>query len=178
MKSIIISFFLGALCLFSNKAIADDELKHKFKIGDIAPNIELISPDGSTKHLSDYKGKVIMLQFTASWCPVCRKEMPFIEKEIWHELKSNPNFVLFGIDLKEGADTVAIFKKSTKITYPLLLDPKGAAFDAFTEEGAGVTRNIIIDKDGKIVFQTRLFKRDEFDKMKEIIFTLVNKSSE
>ena len=50
-----------------------------------------------------------------------------------------------------------------KITYPLTLDPEGKAFYSFAAEGAGVTRNILIDKKGKIVFMTRLFDTQEFN---------------
>ena len=60
------------------------------------------------------------------------------------------------------------------VTYPLLLDEDGKIFSLYTEKGAGVTRNIIIDKEGKIVFLTRLFEREEFDQMKEVIDNLLN----
>ncbi len=54
-----------------------------------------------------------MLQFTASWCGVCRKEMPFIEKDIWLKHKNNPEFALIGIDRDEPLDKVLAFAKST-----------------------------------------------------------------
>ena len=47
-----------------------------------------------------------MLQFTASWCGVCRKEMPFIEKDIWQKHKSDPDFMLMGIDRDEPLNKV------------------------------------------------------------------------
>lgn len=50
------------------------------KVGDTAPDFEMKLTDGRKVKLSELKGKVVMLQFTASWCGVCRKEMPFIEK--------------------------------------------------------------------------------------------------
>ena len=53
------------------------------KVGDTAPDFEMKLTDGRKVKLSELKGKVVMLQFTASWCGVCRKEMPFIEKDIW-----------------------------------------------------------------------------------------------
>ena len=116
-----------------------------------------------------------MLQFTASWCGVCRQEMPFIEKDIWLKLKENSKFVLFGIDLKESKEIVEKFAKETKITYPLLLDPEGKAFYAFAAKGAGVTRNVIIDENGKIVFMTRLYDQKEFDEMVKVINQLLKK---
>ena len=75
----VIGLFLFSLNLFSQKA----DPQHKVKIGDEAPNFTLKFLDGTTKQLRDLRGKVIMLQFTASWCSVCLKEMPFIEEEIW-----------------------------------------------------------------------------------------------
>ncbi|MDL2310330.1 TlpA family protein disulfide reductase, partial [Parabacteroides sp. OttesenSCG-928-B22] len=111
------------------------------------------------------KGKLVMIQFTASWCGVCRKEMPYIETEIWQKHKDNPNFALIGIDLKEDEATTTKFAADMKVTYPLTLDRDGAKFALFTEPKAGVTRNIIIDKEGKIVLLTRLFEMEEFNAM-------------
>ncbi len=142
-------------------------------VGDIAPNFTIQYLDGTTKQLSDLKGKVIMLQFTASWCGVCRKEMPHIEADIWQKHKNNPNFVLIGVDLKEKPDVVKKFIEKVGITYPLTLDPAGEIFGKYAEKNAGVTRNIIIDKTGKITFLTRLFDENEFSAMKAHINSLL-----
>jgi len=139
------------------------------KIGQQLPDFEMTLADGKTVKTSDLKGKVVMLQFTASWCSVCRKEMPHIEKDIWQKHKSNKNFALYGIDLDEPLDKVKKFAEDIKITYPLALDPGGKIFYTFAEKNAGVTRNIIVDKTGKIVYLTRLYKEDEFNEMKQVI---------
>jgi len=152
---------------------AQDDYGYIVKKGDLAPDFETQSVDGTSIKLSDLKGKVVMLQFTASWCSVCRKEMPHIEKEIWEKHRENPDFALFGIDLDEPAEKVEAFAKQIPVSYPLLLDPKGSIFYKYAENGAGVTRNVIIDKTGKIVFMTRLFKEDEFAEMKEVIDQLL-----
>ena len=60
-----------------------------------------------------------------------------------------------------------------KISYPLGLDPGGAIFNLFAEKNAGVTRNVIIDKNGKIVYMTRLYKEEEFKEMVNVIETLL-----
>jgi hypothetical protein len=62
-------------------------------VGDVAPDFSLPLTDGNTFTLSQQRGKVVMLQFTASWCGVCRREMPHIEKEIWQRHKEDPAFV-------------------------------------------------------------------------------------
>lgn len=145
---------------------ADDYL---VKVGDKAPDFTINEAGGKTYKLSDLKGKVVMLQFTASWCSVCRTEMPFIEKEIWNE-KKNAGLVLIGIDRDEPLEKVVQFKKDIVITYPLALDPGADIFGLFALKKAGVTRNVIIDRTGKIIFLTRLYQREEFDNMKKVIF--------
>jgi peroxiredoxin len=137
------------------------------------PEIEFQLTDGSVIKTSDLKGKVVMLQFTASWCVVCRKEMPHIESEIWQQHKNNPDFALYGIDMDEPLDKVKKFAETMKITYPLALDPGAKLFYTFAAKGAGVTRNVIVDKTGKIVYMTRLYKEDEFNEMKEVINLLL-----
>jgi len=143
------------------------------KQGDNMPEIEFKLTDGSTVKTSDIKGKVVMLQFTASWCSVCRKEMPHIENDIWQKHKNNPDFALYGIDMDEPLETVVKFQKDIKVSYPLALDPGAKLFYTFAAKGAGVTRNIIIDKTGKIAYLTRLYKLDEFNEMKEVIELLL-----
>ena len=119
------------------------------KVGDTAPDFEI-------------KGKVVMLQFTASWCGVCRKEMPFIEKDIWQKHKDNASFALYGIDRDEPLERVKAFAKQTGVTYPLGLDPGADIFAKYAERNAGITRNVLIDKEGKIVMMTRLYNEEEF----------------
>lgn len=143
------------------------------KIGQQVPDFDLTTTDGKTIRMADLKGKVVMLQFTASWCSVCRKEMPHIESDIWKKYKNNKNFALYGIDLDEPKDIVEKFAKQIPVTYPLALDPKGSIFYQFAEEGAGVTRNVIVDKTGMIIYMTRLYKKEEFQEMKKVIAGLL-----
>jgi peroxiredoxin len=140
------------------------------KTGDKAPDFIINEAGGKSYKLSDLKGNVVMLQFTASWCSVCRTEMPFIEKEIW-QAKKGEGLVVLGIDRDEPVEKVIKFKKDIAVTYPLALDPGADIFGLFAEKSAGVTRNVIIDRSGKIIFLTRLFDKEEFEQMKKVIFT-------
>ena len=141
-------------------------------VGDDSPSFVLNFPDGSQTSLADLKGQVTMLQFTASWCQVCREEMPQIEKKIWKVYK-NLGLNVIGIDRDEPADVVTKFAKEVKVTYPLALDPGADIFALFADRNSGVTRNIILGPDGKIVFLTRLFEIQEFVDMKRIIHILL-----
>jgi peroxiredoxin len=173
MKKIAIVLLVLFMLPITFSAKEKKSPQHIVKIGETAPNFTITYPDGKQKQLSDLRGKVIMLQFTASWCPVCLKEMPFIEKCIYQKYKNNSNFVLLGVDLKEKPDEIEKFIKTAKITYPIISDIDGKIFEEYAEKDAGVTRNIIIDKTGKIAFLTRLFEKDEFNGMRKVIKKLL-----
>ena len=151
------------------------ENNYLVKVGDIAPDFTLKLTDGSDFTLSKNRGKVVMLQFTASWCGVCRKEMPFIEKDIWQKHKENPNFVLLGIDREEPLEDVKKFAESTGITYPMALDSNADVFASYAERKSGITRNILIDGEGRIVKLTRLFNETEFNSLVETIDSMLKK---
>ncbi|MDD4778319.1 MAG: TlpA disulfide reductase family protein [Fermentimonas sp.] len=146
-----------------------DDYQFLVKVGDTAPDFDMQMPDGSTVNLSSLRGKVVMLQFTASWCGICRKEMPYIESRIWERHKDNPEFALFGIDRGEPVEKIEELIKATKLTYPIGLDPEADIFGLYAEPEAGITRNVIIDREGKIIMLTRLFEEEEFNQMVEII---------
>jgi peroxiredoxin len=166
------SFFITHGFSQGKQVYADD---YSVKVGDPAPDFTINEAGGKSYKISDLRGKVIMLQFTASWCSVCRTEMPFIEKEIWNE-KKNSGLIIVGIDRDEAVEKVLQFKKDIAVSYPLALDPGARIFGLFALKTAGVTRNVIIDRTGKIIFLTRLYKREEFEAMKKVIFTeLANK---
>ena len=138
------------------------------KVGDIAPDFTLELTNGEKFTLSEQRGKVVMLQFTAGWCGVCRKEMPHIEKEIWQRHKDNKEFVLIGIDREETKEEIIPFIEKVGTTYPIAMDTNADVFASYALRQSGITRNILIDREGRIVMLTRLFKEDEFN-------TLVNK---
>lgn len=161
--------------LYSQTSDKPSDYQYIVKVGDMAPDFDMTLPSGEVVKLSDLRGKVVMLQFTASWCGVCRKEMPHIESEIWQKHKNNSEFALYGIDMDEPAETVIEFAKKTGVTYPIGLDPKASIFKLYAEESAGVTRNIIIGKDGRIVMLTRLYKVEEFNEMVKLIDSLLEK---
>lgn len=139
-----------------------DSTGYIVRIGEMAPDFTITLTDGKQVTLSSLRGKVVMLQFTASWCGVCRKEMPFIEKDIWLKHKDNADFALIGIDRDEPLEKVLAFAKSTGVTYPLGLDPGADIFAKYALRDAGITRNVLIDREGKIVKLTRLYNEEEF----------------
>ncbi len=155
----------------STQSSAPDERGYLVKVGQMVPDVMLHLTSGDSIQLSTLKGKLVMLQFTASWCGVCRKEMPHIEKQIWNKHKDNPHFALFGVDREEPLETVNEFARKVGATYPMSLDLNADIFGAFADLRAGITRNVIIDETGQIIMLTRLFNEDEFNAMVQLIDT-------
>jgi len=149
-----------------------DKRGYIVSIGEKAPELLLEYTDGRKIHLSDFRGKIVVLQFTASWCSVCIQEMPHLEKDVWQRFKDD-GLILIGIDRDEPLEVVQKFQKKVGTTYPIALDPGAKHFSKFAHKNSGVTRNIVIDKNGKIVFLTRLFDKEEFQNMIDKIEFLI-----
>jgi peroxiredoxin len=145
-------------------------------IGDVAPDFEIQYNDETTSSLSDLQGKTVMIQFTTSWCGICIEEMPYIESDIWQKYKKRDDFALIGVTYKEDFDKIRTLIVKTKVTYPIIPDKSGEIFRKYAEKNAGVARNVIVDKTGKIIFLTRMFNRREFNQMKRIIDKELNNS--
>ena len=149
-----------------------DERGFIVNIGDMAPDFTMEYITGEKVTLSDLRDKIVVLQFTASWCSVCRLEMPHLEKDVWQAFKDK-GVILIGVDRDEPLETVVQFQKEMKTTYPLALDPGADIFGLFADKKSGVTRNIVIDQKGKIVFLTRLFEEQEYQAMIQVIKKLI-----
>ena len=162
MKIKISIFFILSAFLFAG------DRGYIVVVGDMAPDFEMEFTDGKKTKLSELRGQIVILQFTASWCSVCRLEMPHLEKDVWQKYKDQ-NVLLIGVDRDEPLETVIAFQKKIGTTYPLALDPGANIFGLFANKEAGVPRNVVIDKTGKIVFLTRLFEEEEYQEMLSVL---------
>ncbi len=104
---------------------------------------------GKTWTLKELRGKVVLVNFWATWCPPCRKEMPDLET-LYREFKDQ-NFVILAIS-DEDAGKVKPFVAKQKVTYPILLDPGRKVHELF--EVVGIPKTFIYDRDGKLVAQS------------------------
>jgi peroxiredoxin len=174
MKTINYGVLVLLLLFFVNtskgqQSQKDDDRGYIVKVGDKAPDdFELVLNNGSKTSLKKLRGKIVVLQFTASWCSVCREEMPHLESDVWKRYQ-NKNLVLIGVDRDEPLATVQKFHNDMHLSYPLALDPGAGIFGRFADKKSGVTRNVVIDATGKIVYLTRLYDKNEFDQMVKVI---------
>ncbi|NQT30127.1 MAG: TlpA family protein disulfide reductase [Candidatus Saganbacteria bacterium] len=126
-----------------------------------APDFTLYDLAGKSHTLSDYKGKVVFLNFWATWCPPCRTEMPAMQKLFLDSDKSK--FVMLAVDINQKKRVVADFAKTNGYTFPILLDTNGKVSDKY--QVSGIPATFIIDKSGNIVNRiigSRHWKWSEF----------------
>jgi len=109
--------------------------------------INLKDMHGRMVKLSDFRGKVVFINFWATWCPPCREEMPAMEK--LHQRLKESDFVMVGINLQEPASLVRAFFKKFKLTFVSLLDSDGEVGTKFGIRSIPTT--IILDKEGRIM---------------------------
>ena len=99
--------------------------------------------------------------------------MPHIEKEIWQRHKNNPQFVLVGVDREETKEVIDEYTAKVGTTYPMAIDALGDVFASYAVRRSGITRNVLVGKDGRIVMLTRSFKEPEFNKLVSVIDSLL-----
>ena len=111
------------------------------------PDFTLDLLDGKSVKLSDYRGKLVFLNFWATWCPPCRSEMPAMQA-LYDKLKDR-GFVILAVDLAEEAGVVRDYIRANKLTFPVLLDTSGAVGGTYGAESIPTT--YIVDREGRIL---------------------------
>lgn len=115
----------------------------------IAPAFELLDLDETLRSLAEFKGKPVIINFWATWCPPCREEMPSMERA-WQKIQSD-DIVMLGINVGEDFDTVFGFTAEIDVSFPLLLDEDSSATEKWPIRGLPTT--YVINPDGEIVYQ-------------------------
>lgn len=121
------------------------------KVGDPAPDFELISLDGETMSLSQFKGRPILLSIGATWCPDCRIEAPLLQE--LHE--TYPQLAVLLIDSKESPEIIQAYADEFGLTHPILLDRDGAVMELY--QVFAIPTELFIDADG--IVQAKLIER-------------------
>ena len=118
------------------------------EIGNLAPDFQLDDLDGQSVALSDFKGKPVLVNFWASWCPPCRSEMPFIQDTFTDKKWADEGLVVLAIDIGESPSAVSEFVKKYGLTFPVLLDiTQDVSLEYYVR---GIPTTFFIDREGII----------------------------
>lgn len=117
----------------------------------VAENFVLQDMDGNRHALEDYRGKVVLINFWATWCPPCVREMPSLER-LYQTLSDEP-FVVLAINQWENTDHVFAFMGQIDVfpSFPILFDPDSAVSEAFGVKG--LPTSFLLDRNGRVVYR-------------------------
>jgi peroxiredoxin len=163
-KILLITLFLTSLNILSQ----EDYMKSSLvQLNETAPEFSFTTNDGKTVKLSDYKGKVILINFFATWCGPCMKEMPYIQKDLWEKLKNNDTFIIMSFGRDHSQEEVNKFIESKKFTFPIFADKDKSIYNLFATKY--IPRNYLIDSNGKVIYASTGFSEKEFEELKATI---------
>jgi peroxiredoxin len=115
-------------------------------VGTMAPDFELNDLDGKPVKLSSLRGKVVVLDFWATWCPPCVASLPLVTAATAG--RAAQGVVFFGVDQKEPPDVIRAFQKTKNLGFPVLLDSEAKAGDLY--QAKAIPETVVIDAQGKI----------------------------
>src|SRR6187551_705419 len=147
-------FWSGALHADAPRAAPDYSAVPKLEaVADhpAAPDFTLINPDGKKVSLKDFRGKVVFLNFWATWCEYCRDEMPAMQR-LYQEFRGK-GLEIVGVNVKDKRADAMAFVRKVQVTYPIVLDPEGEVgllYGAF-----GLPLTYLVDRKGAVL--ARLF---------------------
>ena len=143
-------------------AESDTESTTLVEVGEKAPDFTVEMFDGTQVSLRELRGKVVLLNFWATWCPPCREELARVQTDIIDRFAGKP-FVFLPVSRGETRETVAAFREKMGYTFPMGLDSARTVYDRYASNF--IPRNFLIDRDGKIVLATVGYDEKEFDEL-------------
>lgn len=158
---------LMLLLFFSVSTMALSAQEWKVKVGDPVPAFTVTNKAGKQINSKDLKGRVVLLNFFATWCPPCRQELPRVQKEIWDRWGNRDDFEVMVLAREEGWDKLDPFIKNNGYSFPFYPDLERGVFGLFAD--SSIPRNVLIDKDGKITYLSIGYSEKEFTEFVELI---------
>ncbi|OFX89231.1 MAG: hypothetical protein A2W99_02050 [Bacteroidetes bacterium GWF2_33_16] len=146
----------------------DQDVKNStlVSVGQDVPEFSFILNE-VTVLISNFKGKVVFMNFFATSCPICIKELPVIHDDIWNKYKNIEDFEFFVFGRGHTIAEMDSFKTKWEYTFDIISDPDKAIYTKFATKY--IPRNIIIDREGKIIFEETGFDDDKFNQIKAIL---------
>lgn len=169
MKKLISVLLISLAVTITMSAQEGDGTKNK--IGDKAPDFVCETIDGKTIDTKALKGKVIMINFFATWCGPCKRELPVLQKNIAEKYAGNTNFVLVVLGREHTMEEVKTFATETGLKLPFAPDVERKIFSQYAE--LSIPRNVIIDRKGNISYQSIGYTEEEFKVLEDHLAALL-----
>lgn len=144
----------------TRKAVSEEEAATLVQVGDKAPDFTVGMFDGSRVALSDLRGKVVLLNFWATWCPPCREELARVQSDVIDRFAGR-DFIFLPVSRGEARSTVGSFRSQKGYEFPMGLDSTQSVYGLYASNF--IPRNFLIDKEGNIVKLTIGYEPEEFD---------------
>jgi peroxiredoxin len=177
-QNIMKNLFKYALLFFISISYSQNEKLYEetsvIKIGDKTPTFKYLNNNDEVLNSSDLNGKIILINFFATWCAPCMTEMPYLEKEIWEKYKTNNNFELIAFGRGHSLEETNAFIAKKKFSFSIFPDKEKSIYNLFATQF--IPRNYLFDKHGKLVYTSVGFSVEEFKKLKDKIEELIKQN--
>ena len=159
MKKII----LGIALFMSITALsAQTDEASVVKTGDMVPDFKVKMFEGKEINIKDLRGKVVLINFWAVWCPYCVQELAVVQKEIIDRFKGK-DFVFLPISREDTYEKIDAFRKEKGHKFPMGMDSDRSIYNMFAK--SSIPRNYVIDRSGKIVYMDKGYNVEMFKEL-------------
>jgi len=132
-------------------------------VGDEAPAFTAPLLGGGTFDLAAVRGRIVLVNFFATWCPPCQAEMPHLQAQVWERFGADPGFAMVSVAREETPEIVAPFVAKYGAGWPFAVDVDRTVYARYAE--AYIPRSYVINREGRIVLQTQGYEEAEFAAM-------------
>jgi peroxiredoxin len=140
----------------------------RISIGDKAPNFTCTTLNGETISLSELQGKVVLVNFFATWCGPCVREMPYLQSEVFETFRAD-DFFMIAIAREQQVDDVTEFKntKGKGLAFPMAVDTDSSIYNLFATQF--IPRIFVIDKEGIVKWESGGLSKPQFQDLVNLI---------